>query len=96
MMEYSKFEMKVFEAARKIPGGKIATYSKIAKIAGKPKAYRAVGNALAKSPGMPSTPCHRVVKSNGEVGGFRWGAKKKIRMLKKEGHKILLGRIIFS
>ena len=52
------------------------------------KAYRAVGNALNKNPYAPKVPCHRVIKTNGEVGGFASGTKNKIKLLEKEGIKI--------
>lgn len=84
------FQQKVFQATQKIPKGKVATYSQIAKIIGRPRACRAVGNALNKNRD-PKVPCHRVVKSSGKVGGFRDGAKTKIRKLKKEGVKIARG-----
>ncbi|HQJ58151.1 MAG TPA: MGMT family protein, partial [Candidatus Pacearchaeota archaeon] len=64
--------------------GKVTTYKEIARKLNS-KAYRAVGNAMNKNPYAPKVPCHRVVKSNGEVGGFAFGVKKKIEMLKKEG-----------
>ena len=71
----------------RVPKGKIITYGEIAKQL-KSKAYRAVGNAMNKNPYAPKVPCHRVVKSNGEVGGFAHGTKKKIEMLRKEGIEI--------
>lgn len=78
------FNEKVWELTKKVPKGKVSTYSVIAK-ALNCKAYRAVGNALNKNPFTPIVPCHRIVKSTGEVGGFAHGSKKKIEMLKKEG-----------
>jgi methylated-DNA-[protein]-cysteine S-methyltransferase len=80
------FKEKVWNECKKIPKGKVSTYGEIAKAL--KSGARAVGNALNKSPGMPLVPCHRVVKSNGEVGGFAQGTKKKIEMLKKEGIEI--------
>jgi len=59
----------------------------------KTKAYRAVGNAMNKNPYAPEVPCHRVIKSNGFVGGFASGPKKKIQMLKKEGIEIKNNKI---
>jgi methylated-DNA-[protein]-cysteine S-methyltransferase len=79
------FQKKVLIAAAKIPKGKISTYKEIAKAAGAPKAYRAVGNALNKNPFAPEVPCHRVIKSDGRIGGFAGGTGKKARLLKKEG-----------
>lgn len=92
-LNHSDFEKKVLSACKKIPRGKVSTYSAICRAVGKPKAFRAVGNALNKSPGMPKVPCHRVVKSNGEIGGFAFGKMKKICFLKKDGIGIKGNRI---
>lgn len=81
----NSFEETVHKAAAKIPKGKISTYAHVAKAVGKPKAARAVGNALNKSPGMPLCPCHRVVKSDGTLGGFESGPAAKKRLLLREG-----------
>ena len=81
------FNERVWNLCRKIPKGKVTTYKIIASKLGT-KAYRAVGNALKANPYAPEVPCHRVIKSNGEVGGFARGTKNKIRLLKKEGVKI--------
>ena len=81
------FNEKVWTLCSKIPKGKVTTYKIIASKLGT-KAYRAVGNALKANPYAPEVPCHRVIKSNGEVGGFARGTKNKIRLLKKEGVKI--------
>ena len=79
------FQQRVHTAAKRIPHGKISTYGALATAIGHPGAARAVGNALNKSPGMPSCPCHRVIRSNGEVGGFASGTSAKVKLLKKEG-----------
>jgi len=79
------FEKKVYEAVSLIPRGKVKSYAQIAKEAGFPGAYRAVGNALNKNPCIGRIPCHRVIKSNGEIGGFSLGTQAKKRMLRKEG-----------
>ena len=81
------FNEKVWNACARVPRGKVTTYGAIAKALGT-KAHRAVGNALHANPYAPRVPCHRVVKSDGSVGGFGGGVRKKIRMLKKEGIKI--------
>lgn len=93
------FNEKVWNLTKKIPKGKVTTYKIIGKKL-KTKAYRAVGNALNKNPYWPKVPCHRVVKSNGEIGGFSRGIKEKIKLLKKEGieikqRKIDLKRCLF-
>ena len=89
----TKFEKDVLVATFEIPQGKVSTYKRIVKGIGRPKAYRAVGNALNKNKSK-SVSCHRVVKSNGEVGGFARGSREKIKMLKKEGIDIKKGKII--
>lgn len=81
--EGTKFQKAVWKAARSIPYGKTVTYMKIAEMIGKPRAYRACGNALNKNPLMILTPCHRVIASNG-IGGFGHGLRTKIRLLKLE------------
>jgi O-6-methylguanine DNA methyltransferase len=78
------FTQKVFEVVSEIPKGKTLTYKEVAKKAGRPKAYRAVGNILNKNYD-PKIPCHRVVRSDGKTGGYNRGDKKKIELLKKEG-----------
>ena len=78
------FNEKVWEVTKRVPKGKITTYKEIAK-ALNTKAYRAVGSALNKNPHSPIVPCHRVVNSNGNIGGFARGCKEKIKILKKEG-----------
>ncbi len=84
-MEKITFRDKVYEIVRKIPKGKTMTYKEVAKIAGSPKAYRAVGTVLSKNYD-PKIPCHRVLRSDGGMGGYnRGGAQKKILILKKEG-----------
>lgn len=89
----TQFEEKVWSVCRNIPSGKVTTYSKLAKKIGLPKAARAVGSALNKSPGMPAVPCHRIVLSDGRVGGFNSGSKKKIALLEKEGVRVEKGKV---
>lgn len=79
-----EFKIKVLKIVSKIPKGEVLTYKKIAEMAGNPKAYRAVGNILNKNYN-PAIPCHRVIKSNGEIGGYNRGKKRKMELLKKEG-----------
>lgn len=81
------FKEKVFQIVAQIPKGETLSYKDVAKRAGNKKAYRAVGNILNKHK-IKGLPCHRVVNSNGKVGGYRWGRKAKIRILRKEGVKI--------
>ena len=88
-----KFSEKVYKITKKIPRGRVSTYGEIAH-ALNTKAYRAVGSALNKNPYAPIVPCHRVVNSNGKIGGFADGTNKKIKMLEKEGIKVKNNRIV--
>ena len=87
------FNNRCYEILALIPKGKISTYAEIAKALNS-KAYRAVGNAMAKNSNLISIPCHRVIKSNGIVGGYALGTNKKINLLKKEGVTIKEGKVI--
>ncbi|MBD3790280.1 MAG: MGMT family protein [Campylobacterales bacterium] len=78
------FNERCYELLKQIPKGKVITYAKIAN-ALDTKAYRAVGNAMAKNKNLITIPCHRVVKSDGSVGGYALGVDKKIELLQSEG-----------
>ena len=86
-MNGTPFQRAVWKEIDKIPYGKIVTYSEIARKIGKPKAARAVANACGANPNPITTPCHRVICSNGDIGGYSGvgGIKKKIELLRKEG-----------
>lgn len=88
-----EFNQKVWAALKLIPRGRVATYKELAEFIGKPKAARAVGNACGRNPNAPAVPCHRAVKSDGSLGGYNGGVNKKIYLLKKEGLKIVKGKI---
>jgi O-6-methylguanine DNA methyltransferase len=88
-----QFPQQVYELTRLIPKGRVATYAAIARALKNSQAARAVGNALNKNPYAPQVPCHRVIRSNGEVGGFASGSRRKIQMLRREGVVIKNGRI---
>lgn len=77
------FKQKVLEAVKKIKRGKTLTYKEVAKRAGSPKAFRAVGNILNKNFNS-KIPCHRVIRSDGTIGGYNKGTKLKWRKLKSE------------
>ena len=83
----TKFQLKVWNFLKKIPRGKVKTYSEVAKSIGKPLAVRAVANAVGKNPLAPQIPCHRVIRSDGSLGGYsgKGGVKTKRLLLKKEG-----------
>ncbi len=85
------FREKVLKIVKKIPKGKILTYGEVARRAGNPRAARAVGTILNKNYD-PKIPCHRVIRSNGKLGGYNRGPRKKRNLLKKEG-VTLLGEI---
>ncbi len=81
------FERRVWSELTKIPKGKTITYKELAKRVGKPLAVRAVGNAVGKNPLIETIPCHRVIRSDGKLGGYsgKGGVKRKLELLKKEG-----------
>ncbi|MCB0332388.1 MAG: MGMT family protein [Bdellovibrionales bacterium] len=87
------FAERCYALLRKVPKGKVTTYQELAHGLGT-KAYRAVGTAMNKNPYAPEVPCHRVVKSDGTIGGFAHGTAKKMKMLRKEGIEIKDGRIV--
>jgi O-6-methylguanine DNA methyltransferase len=79
------FKEKVYAVVAAIPRGKMMTYQEVARRAGSPHAYRAVGNLMAHNPDTKKVPCHRVVRADGGMGGYMFGIKKKIELLKREG-----------
>ena len=81
------FQLTVWNYLRQIPKGTVKTYSQIANDIGKPLAVRAVANAIGKNPHPPKIPCHRVIRSDGSLGGYsgKGGVKTKKMLLKKEG-----------
>jgi len=79
------FSQKVLDLTSKIPEGKVTTYSELAKALGSPKAARAVGNTLNRNLHPITIPCHRVIKSSGEICGYSRGQDIKIALLQKEG-----------
>jgi methylated-DNA-[protein]-cysteine S-methyltransferase len=87
------FNERIYEVCRKIPSGRVSTYKELAN-ALNCKAYRAVGNAMNKNPYAPEVPCHRVVSSDGGIGGFASGSKNKIKMLKEENVFVVDGKIV--
>ena len=89
----TEFEKAVLLATFEIPRGKVSTYKRIAERVGRPKAYRAVGNALHKNPIPPTIPCHRVVRSDGGFGGEKKSAEARMCLLMEEGVKIVKGRV---
>jgi len=83
----TEFEKKVFKIVKKIPRGRVLTYRQIAVKLGNKKLARAVGNALSRN-FNPKIPCHRVIRSDGKIGGYNRGSLNKIKILKQEGVEI--------
>jgi len=81
----SAFDRKVLEVTARIPAGKVATYAQVAAKAGNPRASRAAGNALHKNPVAIIVPCHRVLRSDGSLGGYGGGLPVKEWLLRHEG-----------
>ncbi len=79
------FKTKVYNAVKKIPKGSVWTYKDVAKKIGHPLAFRAVGNVLNKNID-PKVPCHRVIRSDGKIGGYRDGSEFKRKRLREEGY----------
>ncbi len=92
-MAEKTFNEKCYSLLKKVPKGKVTTYGEIAKALGG-KAYQAVGNAMNKNPYAPKVPCHRVVNSDGSIGGFAFGVSEKVKILKSEGVDVIDGKIV--
>ena len=75
----------VYDLLLKIPAGKVSTYGDLAKALGNPLASRQIGRILGRNPNPIKVPCHRVVMSNGKVGGYAQGSNRKRQLLEKEG-----------
>lgn len=84
----TEFQIEVWQALLDIPEGLTTTYAEIAKSIGNPKAIRAVGTAIGQNPIAYLIPCHRVVRSDGKLGGYRWGLEIKKKMLAYESTKV--------
>ncbi len=75
------FQLSIWKALQEIPKGETTTYAQIAQAIGRPKAVRAVGTAIGANPIAFLIPCHRVIRTDGSLGGYRWGLECKIKML---------------
>ena len=93
MLKKTTFSEDCYDLLKKVPKGKVTTYAALAQALGT-KAYRAVGNAMNKNPHAPKVPCHRVIKTDGSVGGYAFGEKRKISLLKQEGLRIETGKVL--
>lgn len=78
------FSERVLRVVGRIPQGSVLTYAQVARLAGSPRAYRSVGTILSKNYN-PDIPCHRVIRSNGNIGNYNRGAHLKEKLLKSEG-----------
>ncbi len=78
------FQRRVWQELQRIPFGKTRSYGDVARRIGKPKATRAVAQACSKNPVALVIPCHRVVREDGELGGYRWGVERKQALLERE------------
>ena len=86
VMKTASFAEKVREVVKKIPKGKVLSYKQVAERAGKPLAARVVGNIMSKNQD-PKVPCHRVIRSDGKLGGYNGLAGKKRELLRAEGYR---------
>jgi methylated-DNA-[protein]-cysteine S-methyltransferase len=87
-------DKKIYKKLLEVPKGKITTYGELAKAVGLKNGQRAVGIIMNKNPYPVLIPCHRVIKSDGKVGGYAYGEEIKSNMLSKEGIKIQNGKIL--
>jgi methylated-DNA-[protein]-cysteine S-methyltransferase len=91
-----KLEEKVYKKLLQVPKGRVTTYAELAKAIGLENGQRAIGRIMNKNPYPVIIPCHRVILSNGKIGGYAWGENVKVKMLSKEGVKIKNGKILNS
>ena len=89
-----KLEEKVYKKLLEVPKGKVTTYGELAKAIGLKNGQRVIGRIMSKNPYPVIVPCHRVIKSDGKIGGYAWGEKVKAKMLSNEGIKIKNGKIL--
>ena len=83
-LQGTAFQEKIWAALREVPYGALSSYQALARAAGLPRAVRAVGNAVGANPVAVLVPCHRVLRVNGELGGYAWGVEKKRQLLETE------------
>jgi len=84
-MSGTEFQRTVWTALRRVPSGTTVTYAELAREIGAPSAYRAVANACGDNRIAVLVPCHRVVRTDGGMGGYKWGVERKRRLLEREG-----------
>ena len=81
------FQRRVWQELQKIPRGATRTYTQVARAMGKPRSVRAVARACATNPVSVVVPCHRVVRADGNLAGYRWGLERKERLLERESQR---------
>lgn len=86
---FTPFQIRVYKAVAKIPFGQVKSYKWVAQRINNPYSYRAVGQALKRNPYLGTIPCHRVIKSDGSIGGFAGGRLAKMRLIRSEGIDII-------
>lgn len=96
LANWSEFEREVYLETFKIPEGRVSTYGRIAKRIGRPKAYRAVANALHNNPLHPLVPCQRVVKQDGSFGGNKDDAEERMAQVIAEGTPVRNGKVVMT
>jgi len=84
LLQGTNFQLKVWQALLQIPEGSLTSYGLLAQQIGHPKASRAIGTAIGNNPISYLIPCHRVLRANGEIGGYRWGVERKLAILGRE------------
>ena len=89
-----KIEEKVYKKLLQVPSGKITTYGELSRLVGLKNGQRIIGHIMKKNPFPVIVPCHRVIKSNGSIGGYTFGIERKKNMLKKEGIHIKKNKIV--
>lgn len=87
-LQATAFQWRVWEALRAIPYGQTRSYGDIAQAIGRPAAVRAVARACATNPVAPAIPCHRVVRRDGSLGGYRWRLDRKEQLLRREANEV--------
>ena len=83
-LQATAFQRRVWQELQRIPRGSTRTYTQVAKALGKPKAVRAVARACATNPVSIAVPCHRVIREDGSLAGYRWGLSRKEQLLERE------------
>jgi AraC family transcriptional regulator of adaptative response/methylated-DNA-[protein]-cysteine methyltransferase len=90
-VQATAFQRRVWQELQKIPLGRTRTYTQVARALGKPNSVRAVARACATNPVSIVVPCHRVIRTDGQLAGYRWGLKRKQELLEREGSQLKLG-----